>query len=268
MTDMNLGDTQLILRECTKQGLLRNQAAYVLATAYWETGRTMEPVREAHGETDEQSVARLERAWTSGKLSWVSRPYWRDGFFGRGYVQLTHEANYARAGRELGVDMVSNPSLALEPSYAAHILVVGSRDGWFTGKRLSDYITLEKSNFRGARRIINGTDKAATIAELARDYDKALLAAGYGVEADIPVVNDRLDGSAPRSHPAQSTTNQAAGVAVLSMIGSIVEPVKALIDDFTEMFGLTPEQTLILIAVASVAWIFRERIRKWAEGDR
>ena len=44
--NLNLGDTQDIISECKKQGLLRNQAAYVLATAYWETGRTMRPVTE------------------------------------------------------------------------------------------------------------------------------------------------------------------------------------------------------------------------------
>ncbi len=35
-----LGDTQLILTQCQRQGLLRNQAAYVLATAWWETAHT------------------------------------------------------------------------------------------------------------------------------------------------------------------------------------------------------------------------------------
>ena len=44
----------------------------------------------------------------------------------------------------------------MEPDIAAEILVVGSRDGWFTGKKLSDYITLKASNYRGARRVING----------------------------------------------------------------------------------------------------------------
>ena len=32
--DLNLGDTRLIIAECHAQGLLRNQAAYVLATTF------------------------------------------------------------------------------------------------------------------------------------------------------------------------------------------------------------------------------------------
>jgi hypothetical protein len=70
----------------------------------------------------------------------------------------------------------------MEPSISAKILVRGSKQGWFTGKRLDDYITLQRSNFIGARRIINGTDKAVAIAKIAKSYDKALLAKGYGVD--------------------------------------------------------------------------------------
>jgi hypothetical protein len=48
--NLNLGDTRLIIDACKSAGLLRNQAAYVPATAYWETARTMKPVREYGGE--------------------------------------------------------------------------------------------------------------------------------------------------------------------------------------------------------------------------
>ena len=39
--------TQLLIAESKAQGLLRNQLAYLLATAFWETARTMQPVVEA-----------------------------------------------------------------------------------------------------------------------------------------------------------------------------------------------------------------------------
>ena len=39
--DLKLGHTQLIIDTAKEYGLLRNQLAYVLATAYWETARTM-----------------------------------------------------------------------------------------------------------------------------------------------------------------------------------------------------------------------------------
>src|SRR5690606_23522492 len=107
-----------------------------------------------------------------------------------GYVQLTWEHNYEKASRELCdkalslvcVDFVANPKLLLEPEYAAPILIAGMAEGWFTGKKLSDYITLQKSDFKNARRIVNKMDRAELIAGYARDYDKALLAEGYGVE--------------------------------------------------------------------------------------
>lgn len=192
--NLNLGDTHLIIDECANEGLLRKQAAYVLATAYWETGRTMKPVREAHGGTDQQSINRLENAWRKGQLKWVKTPYWRDGFFGRGYVQLTHKYNYEKAGRKLGVNMVRDPSIALQSDIAARVLVVGSKEGWFTGKKLSDYITAERTDWRNARRIINGTDKASTIAKLAGGFDAALVTDGYRPGRKSPPKSNPLSG--------------------------------------------------------------------------
>ncbi|MFC0246147.1 hypothetical protein ACFOLL_16280 [Falsochrobactrum ovis] len=46
------------------------------------------------------------------------------------------------------VDFVANPKLLLEPEYAAPILIVGMKEGWFTSKKLSDYIPLQKSDFK------------------------------------------------------------------------------------------------------------------------
>lgn len=165
--NLNLGDTRLIIAEAQRQGLLRNQLAYVLATAKWETAHTLKPIREMGGE-----------AYLKKKAYY---PY-----VGMGYVQLTWKVNYEKAGKALGVDFVSNPKLLLEPKYAAPILVTGMREGWFTGKKLSDYITLQKSDFVGARRIVNGTDRASEIAAIAREYDAALKAEGYGVDPVKP----------------------------------------------------------------------------------
>lgn len=167
---MNVGYTQAILLRCRAEGLLRNQAAYVLATGLWETNHTMKPVVEAYW---------LSEAWRRKNLRYYP-------WHGRGFVQLTWEANYKRASKETGVDLIANPDAALDADTAAHILVVGSRDGWFTGKKLSDYITLQRSDFKGARRIINGTDKAAKIAAIAKQYDAELKRMGYGEGQPTP----------------------------------------------------------------------------------
>jgi hypothetical protein len=42
-------------------------------------------------------------------------------YAGRGYIQLTHKYNYQAAGDALGIDLVGNPDLALDPDIAARI---------------------------------------------------------------------------------------------------------------------------------------------------
>lgn len=156
-------------------GLLRNQLAYVLATAYHETAKTMKPVEEGFYLGDSSRVKSFQR---------TLRYY---PFYGRGYAQLTWQENYAKGSKVVGVDLVKNPHRALEPEIAAKIIVHGMVEGWFTGKKLSDYITLQKSDFKEARRIVNGTDQANKIAGYAREYDKDLLREGYGVDQVIEV---------------------------------------------------------------------------------
>ena len=151
---------ELIVDYCNKHQLEYNQAAYVLATAFHETNTTMLPVIEAYW---------LSEAWRKKNFRYY--PY-----YGRGYVQLTWDYNYKKAGEKLGLGnaLLDNPKLAQEPKYAAEILVLGSKEGWFTGKKLSDYITKTEKNYVGARRIINGTDKAEKIAKEAEIFEQAL----------------------------------------------------------------------------------------------
>lgn len=189
---LDKGDTRMIVDACLEHELLRNQCAYVLATAWHETGGEMKPIREAFAKSDAAAIAAINKAWKAGRLPWVKSDYWSGGFFGRGYVQLTHASNYEFAGKKIGVDLRGNPSLALVPEHAVQILVLGSKEGWFAGDkqgrrhRLDRYITLSKSDFVGARRIINGTDRAELIADYARQYDALLKAAGYGEKPASP----------------------------------------------------------------------------------
>lgn len=144
--------------------------AYCLATTWHETGYTMQPIREAYGKTDAQTISRLDQAWAAGRLGSVKTPYWRSGWFGRGYVQLTHETNYIKATKRLnelfnlGISLVKHPELAMQPAIAVKVMFVGMLEGWFTGKRLNQYFNGTKDDPKGARRIINGTDKDDEIA--------------------------------------------------------------------------------------------------------
>lgn len=131
------------------------QAAYMLATAWHETAQTMQPVIE------------------NGSERYLkSKTYYP--YIGYGYVQLTWLANYKRMGDFLKIDLVSDPKLALKPDIAVKIMIEGMKKGMFTGKKLKDYIDQSKKDYLGARRIINGTDKASLIAGYATTFEKAL----------------------------------------------------------------------------------------------
>ena len=156
--------------------------AYILATAFHETGGTMQPIREAYGKSTADTIARLDREWAKpghGGLKNVSRPYWREGWFGRGFVQLTHEDNYRKMGALLGVDLVSDPDKAMDLELAARILIVGMYKGVFRpGHKLEDYFGPLPGDAVGARNIVNGKgDKAKLIATYYKAFKDALDAA-------------------------------------------------------------------------------------------
>lgn len=132
--------------------------AYMLATAFHETAATMQPVREAFW---------LSEEWRKAHLRYYP-------FYGRGLVQLTWEFNYQRAGGAVGLDLVHNPDYALKLDIAVKIMFSGMEEGWFTGKKLSDY----PADYVASRRIINGNDRALTIAGYATRFEAALRAGG------------------------------------------------------------------------------------------
>jgi putative chitinase len=105
-------------------------------------------------------------------------------FCGRGYVQLTGKRNYEKAAKYLGRDLVGSPDLAMDMTIAAQVMFGGMAEGWFTGRRLGDYDSPNGGfDARNARRIINGTDKAATIAV----YYSHFLTALRLMKAEMPV---------------------------------------------------------------------------------
>ncbi|WP_247663955.1 peptidoglycan-binding domain-containing protein [Xanthomonas citri] len=56
----------------------------------------------------------------------------------------------------LNGEMVRNPDMAKQPEIAAKVLVVGMRDGLFTGKPLDRYIDNDSHDVYNARRVVNG----------------------------------------------------------------------------------------------------------------
>lgn len=135
-----------------------SQFAYILATIFHETGQKMTPVIEIG-----KGIGKPYGKMINGKA-----------YYGRGDVQITWFDNYKRVGVSINQNLVVNPELALVPSISCEIAMKGMVLGWFTGKKLSDYINDSKTDFVNARRIINGTDRAVLIAGYAEKFLKAL----------------------------------------------------------------------------------------------
>jgi predicted chitinase len=89
--------------------------------------------------------------------------------------QITGRRNYRVFGELLGIDLEGNPELALDEQVSDRILILGMTRGLFTGVKLDDYINSQKCDYYNARRIINGTDRAEHIAELAAQWEKELM---------------------------------------------------------------------------------------------
>lgn len=68
---------------------------------------------------------------------------------GRGFIQITGKSNYARYGAMLGIDLVGNPDLALQPSVAADVLALYFRD------RNID-AAAKVGNWVSVRKLVNG----------------------------------------------------------------------------------------------------------------
>jgi predicted chitinase len=152
------GTMAAITSECSRQGIgLKSQIVYVLATAYHETNHTFKPVTEAYWLSDPDAYLKQHHA--------DYYPY-----YGRGYVQLTWKNNYEKYSKILNKDLVGHPELALDPEIALFVLVHGFKTGVFTGRKITDYIDAQKTDFVNARRCINGLDKAHDIAAVAERY--------------------------------------------------------------------------------------------------
>lgn len=140
-----------------------SQLACMIATARWETNR----FRNLYEKGDDQYLSQYQNK--NGN----TRPGDFKRYRGTGYVHLTFRDNFRKAGQKIGVPLEDNPSLAADPHWAYEIMVRGSLEGWFTGKRLGDYIGDGKRDFRRARRVINPreldiADEALRIAKSSR----------------------------------------------------------------------------------------------------
>lgn len=155
--------------------------SYGFATAYLEVDRTMWPIKEYGGAAYHKKMYDIEgsrphKARELGNL----QPGDGAKYCGRGYPQVTGRSNYKRAAVLTGVDLISQPERMLEPKLAAAVMWDAMLKGWFTGRKLSQYFGKGKSDPKGARAIVNGTDRAATIAGYFAHFKEAFTLAYVG----------------------------------------------------------------------------------------
>lgn len=134
---------------------LSSEYAYILATIKHETAETFRPIVEMGS----QRYLKSKRYY----------PY-----IGRGYVQLTWNWNYEKFGNLLGIDLIANPDLACEPETAWKILEIGMSKGLYTGKKLSDYVNEKSTDYRKARKVINGLDRCDLIKGYAIKFNEII----------------------------------------------------------------------------------------------
>jgi len=122
-------------------------------------------------------------------------------YYGRGFIQITHNYNYKDMGNLLGQNFLNNPSLVLESNTSAKIAVVGMRDGLFTknGKTLKDYCNNGQNDFFNARRLVNGLDQASKIERLSRKW--------------LPYIGNLINGAEPDPNALPTRNGNNGGAA-------------------------------------------------------
>src|SRR5436305_10389940 len=148
-------------------------AAFLLGTMRNEVGSNMMPIKE------------IKAAPNTAVWQKYQSKYWNTGFYGRGYSQLTLKGNYQQFGNLLGMDLVDNPDLVLQPAVGYKILSMGCVQGLFRRRpksaggaryKLTDFLNGQKKDYVSARQIVNGVSGMA--------YKWALRAADYSQKYD------------------------------------------------------------------------------------
>ena len=141
--------------------------AYCLATVFHETAKTMQPIEE-YGKG-------------KGKSYGVPAGPYGQIYYGRGHVQLTWETNYKKGQERLDkyynvvAELWPKPQLMLQNEISALVLYDGMSVGWFTGVGLPKYFNSTVEDPVNARRIVNGTDQANTIAGYYQKFKAAIV---------------------------------------------------------------------------------------------
>lgn len=202
---------EAIVDECRAAGADLGQAAYILATAYGETGGKMQPVRENMN----YSAKRIPQVFSAKRRQGISaaklagnpqllantvyggewglanlgnRIGTTDGWDFRGFWigQITGRNNAKKWAAGLGVDLAGNPKLLDDFGLAVKGLVLPMLEGWATGKPLHQFVKGDMRKYTAARAVWNGSFAADKYAGYALAFEAALEAGGYVLAPATP----------------------------------------------------------------------------------
>lgn len=176
LTQEQVNGTEELLaawRECGDGD--NRKLAYILAGVFHETGGRMVPVREGFATTDAGARRAVKKLFDQGRIKTnYAEPVNGVSYYGRGRIQNTWERNYRKLAERFDVPLIDDPDLLIrDGALDARVTVVGHMEGLWANRsksaggapyKLSDYFNGNTADPKGARRIVNGTDKASLIA--------------------------------------------------------------------------------------------------------
>jgi predicted chitinase len=113
--------------------LTRDVARGVIGTTAVETAHTFAPVREAFW---------LSEEWRAANLRYYP-------WYGRGFIQLTWESNYARYGTMIQRDLLTDPDIAMQADVAALVMAA-----YFWDRGVAD--ACNNGQWAEVRRLVQG----------------------------------------------------------------------------------------------------------------
>jgi hypothetical protein len=195
--------------------------AYMLATVFHETGGKIQPIREGGGEKYLKS-----------------KPYYP--WVGEGLVQVTWEKNARKFGATAPGQLMTWP-------IALRALFDGMLRGMFTGKKLSDYFGVTIDDPVGARKIINGTDKAQLIA----GYYKNFLDAINASQDTAKIAEVDIEDAKPDDKPATQSAMALLSTAAPAAAGIALPALTGINNLYSLVFML-----VLLIAACGIGYMF------------
>lgn len=181
-----------IMEVAADKGMNTNHLAYIYATTHIESQwYNFEEISQG----DPETYFERQYGLGSGRENELGNTEKGDGYkyMGRGFIHLTGRGNYSKVSQELQLGSLltdfpakaaynesPNRSSLDSKNYITRIAVLGMADGWFTGKKLSDFDNVDGTyQFDDARAIINwpgaqGGNPREQAGKLGKDFAEIL----------------------------------------------------------------------------------------------